>query len=153
MSEPIEFLSAVLVVSRDVDRLATFYRDVLGLPLEEERHPDTQSHYGCELGDLHFALHPYENFAAQIPAVGAIKLAFTVFDLPKVVERLESQGVRLVYPPKDNGFMTMTALYDPDGNYIELTQLSDRWYQHLVKRKDAGHDVVSRWHARRQQSV
>ena len=54
MSERIEFLSAVLLVSRDAGRLAAFYRDVLGVPLAEEQHNDNQLHWGCTLGDLHF---------------------------------------------------------------------------------------------------
>ena len=36
--EKIEFLSAILLTSPDAARLAAFYRDVVGLPLEEERH-------------------------------------------------------------------------------------------------------------------
>jgi hypothetical protein len=30
---------------------------VLGLPLAEEQHGDTEPHWGCELGDVHFAIH------------------------------------------------------------------------------------------------
>jgi len=36
--EPIAFLSPVLVVSTNPQRLATFYRDVIGIPLREEQH-------------------------------------------------------------------------------------------------------------------
>jgi len=42
--EKIEFLSAVLIVSSDPKRLATFYRDVVGIPLEAEEHDDTLPH-------------------------------------------------------------------------------------------------------------
>jgi hypothetical protein len=34
----VEFLSAVLLASTNHDRLAAFYRDVIGVPLEEEEH-------------------------------------------------------------------------------------------------------------------
>lgn len=34
---------------------------------------------------------------------------------------------------------------DSDSNYIEFTQLSERWYQHLEKRRSNGADVVSKW--------
>ena len=44
MTEKIEFLSAVLLVSKDVDRLARFYRDVVGLPLEDEHHGESEKH-------------------------------------------------------------------------------------------------------------
>jgi len=37
----IEFFSAVLIASKDLSRVASFYRDVIGIPLEEEHHGDT----------------------------------------------------------------------------------------------------------------
>ena len=55
--ERIEFLSAVLILSPDPERLAAFYRDKLGIPLIAEEH-GSGAHWGCELGDIHFAIHP-----------------------------------------------------------------------------------------------
>ncbi len=47
MSETsLEFFSGILLVSENPERLATFYRNVLDLPLEEERHGDTLPHWG-----------------------------------------------------------------------------------------------------------
>ena len=45
----VEFFSAVLLISKEPERLATFYRDVIGMPLEDEQHGETEKHYGCEL--------------------------------------------------------------------------------------------------------
>src|SRR5262245_15498181 len=114
MTEKIEFLSAVLLVSKDPARLAQFYRDTIGIPLKEEHHGDTLPHWGCTLGDLHFAIHPIEDFPDRLAGVGAIKLAFTVFDMEALVKRLEKAGVRLLYPPKDKGYFLSTAIQDPD---------------------------------------
>jgi catechol 2,3-dioxygenase-like lactoylglutathione lyase family enzyme len=131
--------------------LAEFYKDIIGLPLEDEEHGGTQKHYGCELGDLHFAIHPLENFAGTGYGVGSVKLAFTVFDMNAFVGKVKAKGVALAYEPKNLGFATMTALHDPDGNYIEFTQLSDSWYKHLEKRKANGMDVVARWQTNKAQ--
>lgn len=147
MSEKIEFLSAVLLVSKNPEQLATFYKDVIGLPLEDEQHGETEKHYGCELGDLHFAIHPISNFKGTEYGTGSVKLAFTVFDMKAFTEKVKSKGFKFAYEPKDTGFATMTALTDPDGNYIEFTQLSDRWFKHLEKRRKDGVDVVARWQA------
>jgi hypothetical protein len=65
--------------SKDCERLARFYRDVIGIPLEDEQHGETAQHYGCEFGDLHFAIHPLENFKGTGHGTGSVKLAFTVF--------------------------------------------------------------------------
>ena len=47
--ERVQFLSAVLLTSRDAPRLVGFYRDVLGLPLAEERHGNVPLHFLLEL--------------------------------------------------------------------------------------------------------
>lgn len=152
MSAPrkkVEFLCAVLLVSRNHHRLARWYRDVLGVPLEDEQHGGSEKHYGCELGDIHFAIHPVANFPDRKVGTGAVKLALEVFDLDDFSRRMTKSGVKLLYPPKEvgGGFMRITALRDPDGNYLEFTQLGEGWYRHLEKRRKSGHDIVKRWKA------
>lgn len=149
-STAIEFFSGVLLVSEDPERLARFYRDVLEVPLEEERHEGTLPHWGCTLGEIHFAIHPIDDFPEHREhGVGAVKLAFTVFDMEAQVKKLEKQGVELLYPPRDTGFFLSTALRDPDGNFVELTELVDEWFEDLAARREKGRDVVSRWRAQR----
>jgi catechol 2,3-dioxygenase-like lactoylglutathione lyase family enzyme len=143
--ESIEFLSGVLLVSKDPKRLAAFYRDVIGVPLQDERHGDALPHWGCTLGEIHFAIHPVETFADKRSGIGAVKLAFTVFDIQALVRRLGEAGVPLAYPPSDTGFFWSTAIEDPDGNLIEFAQLCDAWFEHLDSRRAQGADVVARW--------
>jgi predicted enzyme related to lactoylglutathione lyase len=145
--ETIEFLSGVLLVSKDPKRLAEFYRDVVGVPLQEERHGDALPHWGCTLGEIHFAIHPVETFPDRRSGVGSVKLAFTVFDIEAMARRLEASGVSLVYPPRDTGFFRSTAIEDPDGNLIEFTELCEQWFQYLAARRAQGADVVARWRA------
>lgn len=155
--DSIEFLSAVLLVSRNPVRLAEFYRNVLGIPLEPEHHGEPEPgdprgsrsgagpHFGCTLGDLRFAIHPIDEFPDGRSGVGSVKLAFTVFDLEAVVARVKEFSIDLLYPPNDTGFFRITAFCDPDGNLIELTELCDAWYEHLERRKARGHDLLTRW--------
>jgi len=145
--EQIEFLSAVLIVSENPARLAEFYREVVGVPLQDEAHGTARPHYGCNLGDLHFAIHPLETFPDRRHGVGAVRLALNVFDMKALVERLERKGVRPLYPPHDSGFFVSTAINDPDGNYIEFTQMCDDWFKLLEERRRSRQDVVSRWKA------
>jgi catechol 2,3-dioxygenase-like lactoylglutathione lyase family enzyme len=49
--EDVQFISGVILASYQPEQMTGFYRDVLGLPLAEERHGDTLPHWGCELGD------------------------------------------------------------------------------------------------------
>ena len=145
--EAIEFLSAVLIVSENPRRLADFYRDVVGIPLVAEEHGNSLPHWGCTLGDIHFAIHPVATFPDRRSGVGSVKLAFTVFDIQALVRRLDSKGVSLLYPPRETGFFWSTAIQDPDGNLIEFTQLRDEWFTMLEARRGEGADVVSRWRA------
>lgn len=149
---PTEFLSAVLLVSRDPARLARFYREVIGVELKEEEHDETQPHYGGQLGDLHFAIHPLENFAGiesegseSEPQTGSVKLAFEIFDMEEFLTRLRMHGVEPLYPPKPLGTSVITAVRDPDGNVIEFTQLSAGWYTYLQERREKGYDILQRW--------
>lgn len=145
--ENIRFISGVLLVSRQPERLMEFYRDVLGLPLAEERHGDTEPHWGCELGDVHFAIHPAADYPED-PATGPgpTKLAFMVFDLPRMVAWLAERGVSLCYPPADLGAESrITAVRDPDGNLVELTQLGPGWLDHLKAHRAEGNDLVTYW--------
>ncbi len=127
--EGIEFLSAVLLVSTNPKRLADFYRDVVGVPLQEEQHGGSRPHWGCTLGEIHFAIHPVDTFPDRQSGIGSVKLAFTVFDIKALVRRLEESGIPLLYPPRDTGFFWSTAIHDPDGNFIEFTELCDDWVQ------------------------
>lgn len=148
--EGLRFISGVILVSRQPERVMEFYRDVLGLPLAEERHGDTQPHWGCELGDVHFAIHPAEDYPED-PAAGPgpVKLAFMVFDLPAMTAWLARCQIALCYPPVDLGQESqITAVRDPDGNLVELTQLGPGWLGHLREHRADGHDLVSAWGAR-----
>jgi catechol 2,3-dioxygenase-like lactoylglutathione lyase family enzyme len=143
----VEFLSAVLLISKNHDKLAQFYKEVVGIPLEDEQHGETHKHYGCELGDLHFAIHPVENFQDENYGVGSVKLAFEVFNMEEFLKKLEQHGVTPLYAPRKMGPMLITAIKDPDGNLIEFTQLGASWYGHLEKRRTQGHDIIQRWKA------
>ncbi len=126
-----------------------FYREVVGVPLQDEAHGTSRPHYGCNLGDMHFAIHPVETFPDRRHGVGAVKIALNVFDINALVEHLEKSGVKPLYPPHDTGFFISTAINDPDGNYIEFTQMCDDWFNLLDRRRQSGQDVVSRWRAAR----
>jgi catechol 2,3-dioxygenase-like lactoylglutathione lyase family enzyme len=138
----VNFFSAILITSKDPGRLYEFYKGTLGFPLMEEQHGETALHYGCELGDLHFAIHPVENFDDPNWGVGAVKMAFEVFDMDGFVAHLKDKGVEPLYAPKKMGPMLITALRDPDGNYVEFTQLDESWYRHIEERRGDGFDMI-----------
>jgi hypothetical protein len=61
---------------------------------------------------------------------------------------LDKRGVTLCYPPTDLGTQSqITAIRDPDGNLVELTQLGPAWLDHLKMHRAEGHDLLPRWGA------
>ena len=145
--EELRFLSGVLLVSEDPARLAEFYRGVLNVPLETEEHDGALLHWGCTLGDVHFAVHPVADFPDHASAVGSVKLAFTVFDLSSYVHGLQAKAVTLLNEPVDTGYFKSAMIQDPDGNLVELTELGADWFDYLAKRRAEGDDVVARYRA------
>jgi len=115
-------MSAILLISVDAKRLADFYRDVLEMPLEDEIHEGVPLHYGCELGDVHFAIHPAEGWPgralnnAQSPVI-----ALRTSDVQGAARRLADAGIP-VTGPSDHGFAEVASFRDPDGHHVELLQ-------------------------------
>lgn len=113
-------IKSVVLVSDTPDVTAAFYRDALGLPLEEEQHRGTLRHYACQLQSMHFAIHAREGFwletkRAEEPATSIV--SFTVTDITKLEKHLAEKGVPVVARTKI-GPMDYVALRDPDGRSV-----------------------------------
>jgi catechol 2,3-dioxygenase-like lactoylglutathione lyase family enzyme len=119
-------VSAILLISPDAKELARFYRDALGLPLEDEVHEGVPLHYACELGGVHFAIHPAEGWPgvptrnAQSPVI-----ALRTSDARAVARRLAASGFAAV-GPYDHGFALVVTFRDPDGNHVEILEPARR---------------------------
>jgi catechol 2,3-dioxygenase-like lactoylglutathione lyase family enzyme len=147
--ESLRFLSGIILVSAEPARLVGFYRDILGVPLAEERHGDSEPHWACELGDVHFAIHPAADYPGEPTVPGSTKIAFMVFELDPLVAWLADNGIELDYPPVAFGTESrITAVRDPDGNLVELTELGPVWLDHLRANRARGGDIVAHWSAR-----
>lgn len=119
----IDAVSAILLISDGAPRLAAFYRDVLGLKLTDEIHEGIPPHFGCELGPVHFAIHPAEGWVgAHRPDSRSPVIALRTPDAQAVCDALNRAGLRTP-PPMDHGFAWVLAFRDPDGNAIEILQM------------------------------
>ena len=103
---------------------------------------DEGTHFECELGDVHFAIHP-RAVGASAAANSSIKFALAVASLDQALDALAASGVRPEYPPVDRGFARMTAIRDPDGNLVELTELSESWLRYLGGRPARERDLIA----------
>lgn len=74
-----------------------------------------------------------------------MRIAPWLLDLHPLAQRLESAGVELLYPVARLGEGSLiTAVRDPDGNVIELTQMGRSWVEHLREHRGRVGDLLSR---------
>jgi catechol 2,3-dioxygenase-like lactoylglutathione lyase family enzyme len=126
---PVNSLNAVLLVTEDASGLADWYRRVLGVPLQDEQHGGGGEvpHFGCFMHGLHFAIHPTGNYAfAPETGRGGVRIAFDVASLDEFVAALPAGEIDWVFEPVDLGWSRMLAMRDPDGNMIEVLQMTPR---------------------------
>jgi len=108
----------VLLASRDPERLATFYDQVLGL----ERRP-SQNHAVFRVGGATLRLIDHSEVGPRSPEPQRIMFNLFVKDVRAEVARLQPLQVTLVRPPAQmtwGGYVATLA--DPDGNYLQLIE-------------------------------
>ncbi len=119
----VESLGAILLISEDAAKLAEYYRIALGFPMVDEVHEGVPLHYACELGGVHFAIHPAETWPGE-PHVDAQSpvIVFSTTDANAVFESLQACGIAAT-PPFDHGFAILVSFRDRDGNNVQVMQL------------------------------
>lgn len=97
----------------DLDRAVTFYRDVLGLPLEVESKEYNWAEFDC--GNVTLALqatlHP-------VGVGGGCRIALAVEDIKAAYEELVAKQAPVMRSPQDHGVCHAFDVRDPDGNLI-----------------------------------
>jgi catechol 2,3-dioxygenase-like lactoylglutathione lyase family enzyme len=113
-------IAAVLLLSPDPDRLALFYAEKLGLPLQRIVLPNVQPHWACEIRQVYFSIWPDESVDQGSAGSGGV--ALYVPDVQRDFDRLVSLGVPVEFAPKRTAMGIIARLRDPDGNPVELYQ-------------------------------
>lgn len=117
-------ICGVILVSADPARLAAFYGRVLGCRFEREEHGGLEPHFGTDVGEIHFGIHPPGNFRRRSAGAAATVVAFNVSSLQDAMRELAELGATQIQPPHDEGFGPVASYLDPDGNQFELVELN-----------------------------
>ena|SRR2546421_4323570 len=113
---------------RDLARCTAFYRDTLGLEVQEST-PDTVS---FQMENVYFflleasaAAHMISEEALELKIGGGsrVLLAAGVEDVDAAYEALKAKGVTFLRPPTNQPWGLRTAYFaDPEGNLWEINQ-------------------------------
>lgn len=120
----VKSICGAILISADPDALARFYAEALELRFEREEHAGLAPHWGMDIGNVHFGIHPPENFGRSGTGQGRVVLAFDVTSLAECRARLERLGARCIQPPHDEGFGIVASFSDPEGNPFEIVELA-----------------------------
>jgi catechol 2,3-dioxygenase-like lactoylglutathione lyase family enzyme len=126
-------LSSLLLASADPDRLRVWYRDALGVRPD----PDGFLHFG-PVGVL---LDGRDDVAARAAEPGRVVLNYEVSDIRARARHLDGLGVAWVSPVeyREDGGAWFGTVADPDGNYVQLIQLTpDYWAQRRARHERSG---------------
>ena len=107
-------LGGIIFESPDPDRLARFYKDKLGLPLELRTHGGLYEHWECDFHNVHFAILK----ADEVFDGNLVIPSFIVEDIQKLVTEQDLNLEADILPLGEGSFIG--RIKDPDGNRIHL---------------------------------
>jgi predicted enzyme related to lactoylglutathione lyase len=107
----------VALPTRDYDRAAEFYGEILGLPFRKRWGDMPAGEF--QAGDLTLALMQMEAFGQEFRPHGS-PVAFHVDDFDAAKAELESKGVAFHMDTIDSGVCKMVFFSDPDGNTVGI---------------------------------
>jgi catechol 2,3-dioxygenase-like lactoylglutathione lyase family enzyme len=115
-------LAVVLLLCDDTTRTAAFYRDVLGLTLEEQEHGVQHKHYACRLGSVYFTIQRSGDLGVtERPGTyDFLQLCFTVPDMNAFLQHLASRQVKPLHAPQHFEGTNFITLLDPDGRHVRV---------------------------------
>lgn len=117
-------ICGVILCSDSPKALSEFYAQVLDIQFEREEHSDLLVHYGVDIGQVHFGIHPPQNMHKGAVGAASTTIAFNVSSLDESMHKAQSRGAQCVSQPRDEGFGMVACFLDPDGNLFELVELN-----------------------------
>jgi uncharacterized glyoxalase superfamily protein PhnB len=114
-------LGSILLASTDPERLRAWYAAALS-PDEES----TVDQYRIlKFGDFYVLIDSRSDITDKNPEPARMILNFDVDDARAVAARLDEMGVSWVAALEDRDGSLFGTVTDPDGNYVQIIQLSE----------------------------
>jgi hypothetical protein len=114
-------LDSILLASTDPDRLHAWY--VTALSPEEDTKVD--SYHVLKFGNFHVLIDRRSDISDANLEPGRVILNFDVADARAIAARLDEVDVEWLAALEDRDGSLFATAIDPDGNYVQIIQLSD----------------------------
>ena len=118
----IKKLGNVILAVKDLDKSVEFYRDVIGLPIKNQRRTWVDLGTTGALISLHPASLTAEHMGSSIE--NGIIIGFVVGDLQSALSELESKGVKIYRNITEHDAGKNAIVLDPDSYMISLFEPS-----------------------------
>lgn len=106
-----------MTLVQDIDRAVRFYRDTLGLSVQEEQEDWVVFEEGIGLQVSPDPL-PEVNFQ-----INTVQISLVVEDVFGAYDSLTSKGVAFYLPPMESGGLIFAAFRDSENNVVQIMQL------------------------------
>lgn len=116
----------------DLAKSLQFYRDVLGLPLDDASHDsdlndpwyggEHAAHSWTDGAFIHFALYPA--LEPHRPTTKSVQVGFYVHEFEAIHIRVVRSGAAVVQEPRVEPWGKTARYLDPDGNIVSITAVS-----------------------------
>jgi lactoylglutathione lyase len=116
MHAPPPHLNLIVLRSVDIERAASFYRE-MGLLFTRHSHGTGPEHYVSTVSGLVFEIYPMT--AKSSPTTGT-RIGFRVDNVDGIVDLLSRIGATVVTPPSDSEWGRRAVVKDFDGHIVEL---------------------------------
>jgi|1186.fasta_scaffold165600_1 predicted enzyme related to lactoylglutathione lyase len=113
-------LGTVMIMVADIERSIAFYRDVLGLEVEQLSGEWAQA----DAGGTYIGLHGSERGGAGGEAPFA--LMFDVDDVEETFRAIATRGAETLEEPHEQPYGKIATVKDPDGYAVQLIEPSHR---------------------------
>jgi predicted enzyme related to lactoylglutathione lyase len=114
-------LNSILLASTDAERLHAWY----AAALEPEEDTKADGYRVLTFGGFHVLIDSRTDVSDENPEPGRVILNFDVTDARTIAARLDDMGAEWVAELEDRDGSLFATATDPDGNYVQIIQLSD----------------------------
>jgi predicted enzyme related to lactoylglutathione lyase len=120
MKRPV--LGSLLLSSTDPERLSAWYAAALD-PTDKS---EVNGYRVLKFGEFHLVIDSRDDVSDKNPEPGRVILNFDVEDAHAVAARMDQAGVTWLAELEDRDGTLFATAIDPDGNYVQIIQLSEK---------------------------